>query len=211
MIKLDLRKELKHLYTPTAKLVTIVDVPRFNFAMIDGQIEPGRGPSTSEAFQQAMMSLYGISFTLKFMSKLRKSDPIDYPVMALEGLWWTETGKVDFTRKDTWKWTVMMLQPDHITQEMYQEALSQLRKKRGDNPALARMRLEPFQEGLCMQIMHIGPYDTEPATIEKMNDFARENGYRLRGKHHEIYLGDPRRAKPDKLKTVLRHPIEKNT
>jgi hypothetical protein len=94
---------------------------------------------------------------------------------------------------------------------MYQEALSQLRKKRGDNPALARMRLEPFQEGLCMQIMHIGPYDTEPATIEKMNGFARENGYRLRGKHHEIYLGDPRRAKPDKLKTVLRHPIEKNT
>ncbi len=104
----------------------------------------------------------------------------------------------------------MMLQPDHITQEMYQEALSQLRKKRGDNPALTKMRLEPFHEGLCVQTMHVGPYSAEPATLDKMYAFARENGYRLRGKHHEIYLGDPRRADPEKLKTILRHPIEKD-
>jgi hypothetical protein len=96
---------------------------------------------------------------------------------------------------------------------MFKEALEQLRKKRGDSPALAKLRLEKFAEGLSMQTMHIGPYATEPATVERMRTFAAENGYRDRvgsgGKHHEIYTGDPRRAKPEKLKTILRHPIEK--
>lgn len=209
MIKLDLRKELKYLYAPSAKKVEIVEVPRFQFAMIDGQIETGEGPSTSASFQEALQALYGISYTLKFTSKLRKENAIDYPVMALEGLWWVEAGEFDFNRKDNWRWTLMMLQPDHITSEMYQEGLEQLRRKRGDTPALARMRLEPFQEGLCVQVMHIGPYSAEPATLDRMYAFARESGYRLRGKHHEIYLGDPRRAELEKLKTILRHPVEK--
>ncbi|MBU2611095.1 MAG: GyrI-like domain-containing protein [Chloroflexi bacterium] len=214
MLKLDLRKELKYLYQPSAKQVTVVQVPRFQFAMLDGQIEAGQGPSTSASFQEALQALYGISYTLKFTSKLRKENPVDYPVMALEGLWWIEGGEFDIHKKDNWLYTVMMLQPDFITAEMYGEALAQLRKKRGDNPSLAKMRLEPFEEGLCVQVMHIGPYADEPATVERMKSFARENGYRdlvgLGGKHHEIYLGDPRRADPAKLKTVLRHPIEKN-
>jgi len=209
MIKLDLRKELKYLYVPSAKKKEIVEVPRFQFAMIDGQIEAGQEPSTSETFQQALTALYGISYTLKFTSKLRKENPIDYPVMALEGLWWVEGGEFDINRKEDWHYTLMMLQPDHITGEMFQDALAQLRKKRGDGPSLEKLRLESFQEGLCVQTMHVGPYANEPATIAKMNAFAAENGYRLRGKHHEIYLGDPRRAAPEKLKTVLRHPIEK--
>ncbi|MBU4224420.1 MAG: GyrI-like domain-containing protein [Chloroflexi bacterium] len=209
MIKLDLRKELKYLYAPSAKKVEIVEVPRFQFAMIDGQIEAGEGPSTSASFQEALQALYGISYTLKFTAKLRKENPIDYPVMALEGLWWVKSGEFSFERKEDWLYTLMMLQPDFISAEMYAEALEQLRKKRGDNPSLAKMRLESFEEGLSMQIMHIGPYDDEPATIEKMDAFARENGYRPRGKHHEIYLSDPRRAEPARLKTVLRHPIEK--
>jgi len=208
MNKIDLKKKFKHLYAPSAKKVEIVDVPNFKFVMIDGRIEPGKTPETSQEFQEAMEALYGASYTLKFMSKLRESDPIDYTVMALEGLWWTDSGDLDFNKPDEWKWTLMMMQPDHITEEMFQEALQQLRKKR-DNPAISRLCFENFHEGLCMQIMHIGPYSEEPRTIDKMMAFARENGYALRGKHHEIYLGDPRRAKPERLKTILRHPIEK--
>jgi hypothetical protein len=206
MEKLDLRKTFKHLYQPSAKKVEVVEVPPFKFAMIDGQIEAGQSPGSSPAFQQAMEALYGISYTLKFMSKLRKDNPIDYTVMALEGLWWVEGGEFDITRPEGWRWTAMMLQPDHISQDTFQEALAQLRKKK-PSPALDKVRFETFHEGLCMQIMHIGPYADEPRSIEKMDAFARENGYTLRGKHHEIYLGDPRRARPEKLKTVLRHPI----
>ena len=207
MMKLDLRKELKHLYAPSAKKVEIVDVPRFQFVMIDGLIEPGLGPGSSPAFQDAMGALYGATYTLKFMSKLRKEEPIDYTVMALEGLWWVEGGEFSFGRKDNWGYTVLILQPDHITSEMFAEALRQLRKKKGDQPAFSRLRLEAFEEGPCIQIMHLGPYDAEPATVEKMDAFAREHGYLLHGKHHEIYLGNPLRAQPEKLKTILRHPI----
>jgi hypothetical protein len=153
--------------------------------------------------------MYGAAYTLKFMSKLSKKDPVDYPVMALEGLWWVEGGEFSFDRKDNWAYTLMILVPDLITQAKFQEALSQMRQKKGDQPDFARLRLESFQEGLCIQTMHIGPYDTEPATIEKMDNFARENGYRLHGKHHEIYLGNPLRAQPEKLKTILRHPVER--
>jgi len=209
MTKLDLRKELKYLYAPSAKKVELVDVPRFKFIMIDGAIEPGEGPGTSPAFQQAMQALYGAAYTLKFMSKLSKENPVDYPVMALEGLWWVEDGVFDINRKDNLVYTLMILHPEHITQEMFAEALDQIRKKRGDSPALARLRLEEFREGLCVQTMHIGPYATEPATVEKMDAFARENGYNMSGKHHEIYLGNPLRAQPEKLKTILRHSVAK--
>lgn len=213
MKTLDLKKDLKEFYQPSAKKPVIIRVPRFQFAMIDGAIEKGEGPGTSPAFRESMMALYGLSYTLKFASKLRKTNPIDYPVMALEGLWWVEDGHFDITVKDNWHYTVMMLQPGHITQEMFDEAREQVRKKGRDSAALSKARLEYFEEGLCVQMMHIGPYATEPATIEVMRTFAAENGYRDRvgpnGKHHEIYLGDPRKADPAKLKTVLRHPLEK--
>ncbi len=210
---LDLKKQYKDLYKPSAKKPMLIEVPRLQFAMIDGAIETGGEPGTSPEFRESMMTLYGLSYTLKFTSKLRKKNPIDYPVMALEGLWWVEDGQFDITVKDNWYYTVMMLQPEHITQEMFEEAREQVRKKRGDLPALTRARLEYFEEGLCVQMMHIGPYATEPATIEVMRAFAAENGYRDRvgtnGKHHEIYMSDPRRVSPEKLKTVLRHPVEK--
>ena len=207
MEKLDLRKQLKHLYNPSAKRVEVVDVPRFQFTMIDGEIEAGHGPSTSPAFKEAMEALYGVAYTLKFMSKLRKANPIDYTVMALEGLWWVEGSNFDITRPEGWRYTVMIMQPDHISSDMYQEALAQLCKKRGDQPAFSRLRLESFAEGSCIQIMHIGPYSQEMATIAIMDAFAQEGGYQLHGKHHEIYLGDPMRASPEKLKTILRHPV----
>jgi hypothetical protein len=213
MQKLDLKKELKYLYTPSAKEVQVVDVPELSFVMIDLTIGPDETPEGSQAFQEAMGALYGASYTLKFMSKQRQENPIDYTVMALEGLWWTASGEFDFARKEAWQATLMMMQPEHITADMCGAALRQVAEKQAkkgeENPALARLRFERWREGLSLQIMHVGPYSEEPRTIERMKAFAQENGYVYRGKHHEIYLGDPRRAKPEKLRTALRQPVEK--
>jgi len=210
---LNLKKELKYLYAPSALKVEVVQVPRMQFAMIDGAIEKGEGPGTSAGFQEATQALYGIAYTLKFMLKKRKTHAIDYPVMALEGLWWVEDGVFDIAVKDNWYYTLMIMQPEVITRDVFDAGLSEVRRKRGDSPALAKLRLEYFDEGLCVQVMHIGPYADEPATVDRMTAFAAENGYRdgigRGGKHHEIYLGDPRKADPAKLKTVLRHPIER--
>ncbi len=209
MKNLDLRQELTQFYAPSARKVEIVDVPEFQFAAISGAIEPGSEPGNSPAFASATQALYGISYTLKFASKLRKEEPIDYPVMALEGLWWVEGSEFTLERKDNWLWTLLILQPEHITAEMFEAARNQVRKKQGDSRALAQLELQRFREGLCVQTLHIGPYAEEPATMARMNTFAAERGYVMYGKHHEIYLGDPRRSAPEKLKTVLRHPIEK--
>jgi hypothetical protein len=213
MKNLDLRKQYKHLYQPSAKKIEAVQVPRLQFALVDGAIEKGSEPRKSPTFAEATQALYGLSYTLKFMLKKRKTNPIDYPVMALEGLWWVEDGMFDITIKDNWFYTLMIMQPDVITEELFEEAREQVRKKKGDSDMLNKARLARFEEGLCVQTMHIGPYATEPATIERMKAFMQENGYRdrvgLGGKHHEIYLGDPRKADPAKLKTVLRHPMEK--
>jgi hypothetical protein len=208
MKKIDLKKDLKHLYAPSAKQIEIVDVPDFQFAMIYGQIEPDLEPNTSPSFQQAIEAIYGIAYTLKFMSKQREQDPIDYTVMALEGLWDVEEGgKFDINRKDNWLWTLLIMQPEHIDQDMFSLARQQLLKKK-ENPAIEMLRLERFHEGLSIQTMHIGPYSDEPATVARMEAYARNNGYIMRGRHHEIYLGDPRRAQPEKLKTILRHPVK---
>jgi hypothetical protein len=207
MITLDLKKQLKQLYNPSAKQPEVLEVPSFNFLMIDGAIEKGFEPGSSPLFQENTEALYGIAYTLKFMLKKRPVDPVDYPVMALEGLWWVEDGQFDIMVKDNWFYRLMILTPDVVTPELFQEGLAQLRKKRGDQPAFSRLRLEPFEEGLCVQMMHIGPYATEPETIEKMKVFSSENNLIWQNKHHEIYLGDPRRSDPSKLKTILRHPV----
>jgi hypothetical protein len=213
MKKLDLRKELRYLYVPSARKVETIRVPRLRFAMIGGRIEPSQGPSTSPAFQEAMTALYGVVYTLKFTLKKRQKDPVDFPVMALEGLWWVENGIFDIARPDNWLFTLMMLLPDVISQDIFEAGKEEVGRKRGDTPSLRKLRLKDFEEGLCMQVMHIGPYSDETATVERMRDFATGNGYvdlvGSGGKHHEIYMGDPRRANPAKLRTVLRHPIRK--
>lgn len=213
MITLDLKKDLKAYYMPSAKKVEVIDVPRLRFLMIDGAIESGMEPGTSPIFEENMQALYGAAYTLKFMLKQRQSDPVDYPVMALEGLWDVRDGVFDFQVKDNWIYTLMILVPDLITPHIFEEALAQMRKKKGNQPGFARLRLENFEEGLCVQTMHLGPYATELETLEKMQAFMAANGLRdwvgQGGKHHEIYMGDPRRAAPEKLKTVLRHPVAK--
>ncbi len=210
-MKLDLKKQFKELYSPSAKECSLVQVPSLQFAMIDGQIEAGRMPGDSPAFAEGIGALYGASYTLKFMSKKRAEDPIDYGVMALEGLWTTPAGGADYIGSDQWMWTLMIMQPDHIGPGMFADAVDQLRKKyvkdKKDPAVLDRLRLERFEEGLCVQVMHIGPYSDEPATLMRMGEFAGRNGYAFTGAHHEIYLGDPRAAKPENLKTILRHPV----
>jgi len=195
------------MYQPSTKAVQVVEVPRFQFVMIDGEIELGHGPGDSPNFAQATQAMYGAAFTLKFASKLRKENPIDYPVMALEGLWWTESGAYDITHPEGWKYRLLIMQPEHITQAMFEEARTQLRRK-NPSAAIEELRLEEFAEGRCIQILHIGPYSDEMRTIGVMDAFAAEKGLRMHGKHHEIYLSDPRRAQAKNMKTVLRHPIE---
>lgn len=211
MDKLDLKKDFKHLYLPSAKAPQVVDVPALNFLMIDGIIEKGMEPGTSPLFEENMQALYGAAYTLKFMIKKHADNPVDYPVMPMEGLWWVEDGHFDITIKDNWFYTVMIMVPDLVTPDLFAEALAQMRKKKGDQPGFARLRLEPFWEGLCVQMMHIGPYASEPVTVKAMRAFMAENGYQDQveqgGKHHEIYLGDPRQAAPEKLKTILRHHV----
>ncbi len=213
MKTLDLKKDLKAFYKPSAKKVEFIEVPRFNFLMIDGAIEPGMEPGNSPMFEENMQALYGAAYTLKFTFKKREINPVDYPVMALEGLWDARDGKFSIDVKDNWDYTLMILVPEIITPADFEEALAQMRKKKGDQPGYARLRLDSYEEGLCVQTMHIGPYATELETLERMQAFMAENGYHdlvgSGGKHHEIYLGDPRRATPEKLKTVLRHPVAK--
>lgn len=206
MEKLDLRKQYKHLFSPSAKKIEVVDVPPLQFAMVDGHVAAGEGPSDSADFLEAVAALYGISYTLKFMVKKRPDNPIDYPVMYLEGLWMTESYGYDIHKRDALTFTVMIMQPDVITPELFEEARERLLKKK-PGPGPARLRLETFHEGPAIQTMHIGPYATEPETVARMNAFAQEHGYTVHGRHHEIYLGDPLRATQEKLKTILRHPV----
>ncbi|MFH1197440.1 MAG: GyrI-like domain-containing protein [bacterium] len=206
MEKIDLKREYKKLYSPSSKEVELIDVPEFNFIMIDGAIEKGMEPGNSPSFAEAVEALYGLSYTLKFMAKKRDENPVDYSVMPLEGLWWVEDGNFDINIKDNWFWSVRILQPDFITEEMFKQTKSVLNKKK-NNPSIDKTFFGKFKEGLSVQMMHIGPYSTEPETVAKMNKFIAKNGYKFNGMHHEIYLSDPRKAKQEKMKTILRHPV----
>jgi hypothetical protein len=206
MLKLDLKKQFKHLYQPSAKQFSIVDVPPLNFLMIDGAGDP----NTSTDFQAAMEALYAMSYTLKCGVKQDKYGPTacDYPVMALEGLWWVDDmTRFSVTAKGEWHWTVMMMQPDIVTPDMVKLARADVAKKK--NPAaLPKVRFEKYHEGLSAQIMYFGPFKDEGPTIARLHEFIESGGHQLRGKHHEIYMSDPRRTAPEKLKTVIRQPMK---
>ena len=205
MSPVDLSKALRPLYAPSAKHPSIVEVPDLAFLMIDGRGDP----DGSEAYQEALQALYSSAYTLKFSFK--KTDPErDFKVMPLEGLWWVdgEPPRLDELQagRDSWNWTMMIAVPDFVTADDLRDAAAQAGRRK-PLPAVDRVRLERFAEGLAAQIMHVGPYADEAPTIERLHAFVAEQGYELRGRHHEIYLGDPNRTAPDRLKTVLRHPV----
>jgi len=205
--KIDHKKQLKHLYhAPTSKVVE-VDVPAMNYLMLDGKGDP----NTALEFQEGVEVLNGLSYALKFASK---KSGLDYAVMPLEGLWWMEEmgkqyGDLDFAAdKSLWLWTIMMMQPDPITPEMVEVVTAELRRKKNP-PALDKVRFERFDEGFAVQTMHIGSYDDEAPTIDRIHGYIDAQGYALTGRHHEIYLGDPRRAQPEKLRTIIRQPARR--
>ncbi|HHT76142.1 MAG: GyrI-like domain-containing protein [Methanomassiliicoccaceae archaeon] len=200
MARSDPDKRMKDLYDAKRE-PTLVDVPAMNFLMIDGMGDP----NTSRDYREAVEALYSLSYKLKFAVK--KAGGPDYRVSPLEALWWADDPSTFLHgKKDEWRWTVMIMQPEPVTEEMVAHIKEELGKKK-DLPALSRIRFERFEEGLSVQVLHIGPYSEEGPTIQKMHAYAADNGYVLRDKHHEIYIGDPRRAAPEKLKTILRQPV----
>ncbi|MCA9987706.1 MAG: GyrI-like domain-containing protein [Anaerolineales bacterium] len=203
MSKIDFKKELKPLYRPSARQFEVVEVPEMQFLMVDGH----GNPNTVPAYREAVETLYAVAYKIKFSSK--KLLNRDYVVPPLEGLWWAEDMDTFLTRdKDAWDWTMMIMQPDWISTEMFAEGCAAA-EKANQPPALSRLRLASYREGLSVQIMHIGSYDDEGPVLAKLhNEFLPGNGYVETGKHHEIYLGDPRKTKPENLKTILRQPVK---
>ncbi len=207
MHKIDYKKEYKDLYLPKRKPV-LIDVPPINFIAVDG-----KGSPQSEAYQNAMQLLYSLTFTIK-MSKMSGKQPegyFEYVVPPLEGLWWMKE-KWSLQKRDEWLWTSMIRQPEFVNEEVYNWAIEECKRKKPETD-YSVARFFAFEEGLCVQMMHIGPYSEEPASMENMYRFIDENNLinetgTIR-KHHEIYLSDPRKTSPDKLRTVLRIPVKK--
>ncbi len=205
MSKTDFKKELRHLYQPSSREFSVVEVPPLSFLMVDGHGDPNKVPE----YRHAVEALYAVAYRLKFLSKKELGQ--DYVVPPLEGLWWAADMATFTVRrdKDAWDWTMMIMQPDWIGRPMLEAAHAQVAKK-GEQPALGKLRLETYNEGLCVQILHIGSYEDEAPTLHRMHhEFIPKRGYEMSGKHHEIYLSDPRRTAPEKLKTVLRQPVRK--
>jgi len=202
MEKLDWKKELKHLYQPSAKEVAQVDVPTMHYLMVDGKGDP----NTAQEYADAVTALFPVAYAIKFMAKKSRL-AIDYGVMPLEGLWWAnDMSRFTTGDKSNWLWTMMIAQPPFVTKSMVESAMAEVTKKK--NPAaIAKLRFETFDEGRCAQIMHIGPFSEEAPNIEKVHHFIESSGHQRHGKHHEIYLSDITKADPAKWKTIIRQPM----
>jgi hypothetical protein len=205
MDKVDFTREYKQLYRPSAKDFELVEVPPLTYLMVDGHGDPNTAP----AYAQAVEALYALAYRLKFISKVELER--DYVVPPLEGLWWAEDHR-SFTTgldKGKWDWTMISLVPAWISPELYQRALDELRRKQA-LPGLATIRMERYEEGLAAQILHIGSYADEAPVLARLHqEWIPQHGYVESGKHHEIYLSDPRRVAAAKLRTVLRQPVRK--
>ncbi len=202
MAKIDMKKELKQLYQASAKNVVRVEVPTLNYIMVDGEGDP----NTSPAYAQAVEALFSVAYTTKFMVK-QGAQALDYAVMPLEGLWWADDMSA-FSANDRskWKWTMMIMQPPFVTDEGLATAISEVRKKKS-LPAIDSVRISAFTEGLCAQVLHVGPFTEEGPTIVRLHAFIDARTGKA-GKHHEIYLSDIRRAEPSKWKTIIRQPMQ---
>lgn len=203
MKKIDIKKNLKHLYQPSAKEVEQIDVPAMNYLMADGAGDPNMSPE----FAAIVEALFALSYTLKFMVK-NGTLAIDYGVMPLEGLWWADDmSSFSAGDKSKWKWTLMIMQPEFISRGMVDAAIAEVRAKK--NPAaLSRVRFEKLAEGSAAQIMHIGPFSEESPNILRVHQFIESSGHKRVGKHHEIYMSDIRKTAPSKWKTIIRQPMQ---
>ena len=205
MPKVDYKKDYKDFYLPKTT-PAIIDVPSMAFIMVNGKGDPKR-----EEYQDALSLLYSLSYTIKMKGK-DIAGYLDYTVFPLESFWWCEDGTFDYDNRDIWCFTSLIRQPEFVTAEVFEWAIEHTKKKK---PALdfSKARFEHFYEGLCVQVMHIGPYEDEPATIEKIHAFMVENELvnmtGIERKHHEIYLSNPNKTKPEKMKTVIRLPVSK--
>lgn len=198
--------------TYKAKLAPeMIDVPAMLFVVVDGAGSPEASSQGESEFQTAVQILYGLVYTIKFWDK-KYPPPKDYAkftVAPLEGLWWmTNGGDFDQARPADWHWTLMLRLPEFVTPEYFSQVVTEL-VARKQTDIFKKARLEHRHEGVCVQILHIGPYDQEAPTIANLRQFAKDNGYEPSGKHHELYFGDPRRTKPEKLRTILRQPVHK--
>lgn len=216
MEKFDFKKEYKDLYFPKTKPI-LIDVPNMKFIMVRGKGNPNR---ENGEYQEALSILYGLSFTIK-MSKMgeNKIDGyFEYVVPPLEGLWWNKDEEnVDYQHKENFEWISMIRQPEFVTEDVFKWACNEVREKKGID--VSKAEFNEYTEGLCVQIMHVGPYDDEPKTIREIEKYITDNnlkndiGRNLKNgmirRHHEIYLSDPRRTLPEKLKTVIRIPVIK--
>jgi hypothetical protein len=200
MKKIDLKKKFKELYA-AKKDPVLVKVPELNYIMIDGKGDP----NGSKEFQAAVGALFTTAYTLKFIIKKGKMD-IDYGVMPLEGQWWADDN-MDFVNqnKSKWYWNAMIMQPDFVTKTMFEDAAAKAAAKKKELP-VNKLRFEKCKDGLSAQLLHTGPFSDEGINIQKMHEFIKEQGYKIRGKHREIYLNNFLRVKPEKLKTILRQP-----
>jgi len=200
--RLDYKRELKELYGPRAGHPSIVDVPELSFLMVDGMGDP----NTSRDYREAVEALFAVSYRMKFAVK-RGASRIDYGVMPLEGLWWVDDmSTFSLDDKSGWSWTAMIMQPDVVSEELVQRSILEASRKK-PLPAATRLRFDRFGEGLAAQVLYTGPYSAEGPTIERLHGFIADAGYRPSGKHHEIYLSDPSRAEPAKLRTIIRQPV----
>jgi hypothetical protein len=203
-ITVDLSKDLKPLYQPSAKEPTIVEVPPLTFIALDGSGDP----NTSPLYVDTIQSLYQVAYTLKFT--IKKSNGDDFRVMPLEGLWWAKDMDSFLNgNKNLWSWRMMIAMPSLVSPEWFELARKQILAKKDAAPRSAEVRMEPYAEGTSVQLMHIGPYSAEGPNIQLVHAYAISRGYRLAGLHHEIYLSDPRRSAPEKMRTIIRQPIAK--
>ena len=201
MDKLDLKKLHRDLFAPPARDFVEVVVPKLSFVKVDGAGDP----NTALEYRVAIEWLYGVSYAMKFAAKAALGR--DYAVPPLEGLWWADD-PASFVRrdKDTWRWTMMIMAPDFVTADLFDQGVAKTLAKRQDRPQ--SLRFEPYEEGRALQIMHVGSYDDEGPTLKRLHEDVMPGlGVTFNGAHHEIYLGDPRKTAPEKLKTILRQPI----
>jgi hypothetical protein len=199
LTKIDLKREHKALFQARTAPAW-VDVPSLKYLMLEGKGAPA-GP----AFTEAIQAVYSAAYTLKF--SLKKTGELDYQVMPLEAFWWMAGGgAMDLKRPEDWRWKLMILTPDEVTAEMLKQALALAGRKKPElKKSLDQLRLERFEEGPCAQVLHVGPYDAEQPTIDGLHRFIAAAGRKPAGRHHEIYLSDPNRTAPERLKTIIRY------